>query len=470
MAATVRGGGIVAALAGRANSLAFRVVAFSTVWALVALVVIATIISALFRQASERGFESLLTAHLFNLISSVGVSADGALQGEPNLGDLRFTVPRSGWYWLVEPVSGVSGQLASLSLTQPLASPTPQEVPFNADFQRSYVADGLAGETIEVFETEFVLDQDNRVARFRVMGNRSELEADIAAFDRQLYLYLSLFGVGMIAINALAILIGLKPLGRVRRSLAEIRAGAAQRLDGGFPREIAPLANETNELIESNRRIVERSRTQVGNLAHSLKTPLAVLTNEARAIGGAKGALIADQAAAMRQQVEHYLQRARMAAQRDTIVFRTPVGATLERMARVMAKLNPDKTLTFSMPDEEIVFTGEKEDLEEIAGNLLENAMKWGRKAVCVTVGRAQDDERPRTFTLVIEDDGPGIPEERTRDALARGRRLDETKPGTGLGLAIVADLVKEYGGGLHLSRSALGGLKATVVLRCAQE
>lgn len=470
MAPAIAGKGFLGALFRRANSLAFRVVAFSTLWALVALIVIATIISALFRQASERGFESLLTAHLFNLISSVGVSESGALQGEPNLGDLRFTVPRSGWYWSVEPVSGVTGRLASLSLTQPLGSPTPQEVPFNTQFQRSYLADGLAGEAIEVFESEFVLDQDNRVARFRVMGNRTELEDDIAAFDHTLYLYLSLFGIGMIAINALAILIGLRPLGRVRQSLAEIRAGAAQRLEGDFPREIAPLANETNELIDSNRRIVERSRTQVGNLAHSLKTPLAVLTNEARAIGGAKGDLIADQAAAMRQQVEHYLQRARMAAQRDTIVFRTPVGATLGRMVRVMAKLNPDTDLTFSMPEGEIVFTGEKEDLEEIAGNLLENAMKWGRSKVALTVAADAPEAQSRMFTLTIEDDGPGIPEERTRDALTRGRRLDETKPGTGLGLAIVADLVKEYGGRLHLSRSALGGLKASVSLRCTQE
>lgn len=470
MAATLTGRHFVSALGRRTNSLAFRVVAFSTVWALVALVVIATIISTLFRQASERGFESLLTAHLFNLISSVGVAGEGVLEGAPNLGDLRFTVPRSGWYWAVEPVSGVSGQLASLSLTEPVASPSPQDVPFNAQFQRSYVAEGLAGEVIEVFESEFVLDEDNRVARFRVMGNRTELEADIAEFERKLYLYLSLFGAGMIAINALAILIGLGPLRRVRQSLAEIRAGAAQRLDGDFPREIAPLADETNALIESNRRIVERSRTQVGNLAHSLKTPLAVLTNEARSIGGPKGTLIADQAASMRQQVEHYLQRARMAAQRDTIVFRTPVGATLERMVRVMAKLNPDTKLTFAMPDEDVIFAGEKEDLEEIAGNLLENGMKWARRTVAVRVTADEQDGHPRSFSLVIEDDGPGIPEEKTREALTRGRRLDETKPGTGLGLAIVADLVKEYGGSLDLGRSRLGGLKATVTLRRTQE
>lgn len=454
----------------RFNSLTFRVVAFSTLWAVVALVVIATVISSLFRQVSERGFESLLTAHLFNLISSVGVSDDGTLEGMPNLGDLRFTVPQSGWYWSVEPVSGVAGQLSSLSLTQPIPSPSSSEVPFSSEFQRSYVADGLDGETIEVFESEFVLDRDNSIARFRVMGNRTELEADISDFERRLYLYLFIFGVGMIAINALAILVGLDPLRRVSRALAEIRAGAAHRLDGNFPAEIAPLANETNELIESNRRIVERSRTQVGNLAHSLKTPLAVLTNEARAIGGPKGGLIADQAASMQQQVEHYLQRARMAAQRDTIVFRTPVKATLERMVRVIGKLNPQTRLQTRFPDEEIVFAGEREDLEEIVGNLLENAMKWGRKTVSMSVDAGLEADLSRSFSLVVEDDGPGIPEEKTREALTRGRRLDETKPGTGLGLAIVADLVKEYGGNLQLSRSVLGGLKVSIILRRAQE
>ncbi len=459
--------GALSALRRPFRSLAFRVIAFSTVWAMVALVVIATIISTLFRQASERGFESLLTAHLFNLIGSVGVSEEGRLEGAPNLGDLRFTVPRSGWYWSVEPVSeSLTGSIGSLSLTGPIPSPRIDEVPFNEDFQRSYITEGLSGEALEVFESEFVLDAENRVARFRVMGNRTELESDIGDFETQLYLSLLVFGFGMIAINAIAILIGLRPLSRVRQALAEIRAGAAQRLDGAFPAEIAPLADETNALIENNRRIVERSRTQVGNLAHSLKTPLAVMTNEARTIGGAKGGLIADQAAAMRQQVEHYLQRARMAAQRDTVVFRTPVGPTLERMVRVVGKLNPHMKMRLMLPDEEIVFAGEREDLEEVVGNLLENAMKWGRNSVTLRVSPAPE----RSFVLVVEDDGPGIPEEKAREALMRGRRLDETKPGTGLGLAIVADMVKEYGGRLELSRASLGGLKVSVTLKRAQD
>ncbi len=365
---------------------------------------------------------------------------------------------------------GLSGTLRSLSMTETIPSPQVSEVPFNASFQRNYRMQGISGEEIEVLENEFVLDAKNRIARFRVMGNRSELEKEIGAFDKRLFTYLSMFGVGMIAINAIAILLGLRPLGRVREALAMVREGRAQRLDGKFPVEIEPLANETNALIDNNRRIIERSRTQVGNLAHSLKTPLAVLLNEGRAIGGEKGKLIADQAAAMQSQVEHYLRRARVAAQRDSVVFRTPVTPVLQRMVRVMAKLNPGINLSLVAPPAEIVFGGEREDLEEIVGNLLENAMKWADGNVRLSVTQiGQQAPASVEFSLVIEDDGPGIPEEKAREALRRGKRLDETKPGTGLGLAIVAELVNEYGGRLMLERSSLGGLKAIVQLRRVQ-
>ncbi len=449
------------------HSLAFRVIAFSTGWAIVALIVISTVISTLYRQASERGFDSLLSAHLSNLIGSVGVAQDGTLNGSPNLGDLRFSAPDSGWYWAVEPVSeDVKGELRSASMTAPIPSPPAADVPFNGEFQRGYIADGLAGEDIAVIESEFVLDSQNRVARFRVMGNRTELEDEISSFERRLFTYLSIFGVGMIAINAMAILLGLRPLGRVRDALAMVREGAAQRLDGRFPTEIQPLANETNALIENNRRIIERSRTQVGNLAHSLKTPLAVLINEGRALGGAKGQLIADQAAAMQQQVEHYLRRARVAAQRDSVVYRTPVTPMLERLVRVVEKLGRMQ-IAVTLPTEEIVFAGEREDLEEIIGNLLENAMKWAAGRISVSLAQNQRQEGgPPLFSIAIDDDGPGIPEDKARDVLKRGKRLDESKPGTGLGLAIVAELINEYGGRLMLERSSLGGLKAVVELR----
>jgi signal transduction histidine kinase len=269
----------------------------------------------------------------------------------------------------------------------------------------------------------------------------------------------------MVVINALAMLFGLRPLGHIRDALARVREGKAERLDGSFPPEVEALVTETNALIDNNRGIVERYRTQVGNLAHSLKTPLAVITNEGRAAGGDKGRLIVEQAAAMQRQIEHYLHRARIAAQRDSIVFRTPVVLPLSRMVRVLEKLNPDKRIGLSVGDG-LVFAGEGEDLEEIVGNLLENATKWARSRVEIRVGKAAAG-RP-AILLVVEDDGPGIPEGQAEDALKRGKRLDETKPGTGLGLSIVADLVSEYGGEIELGRSGLGGLKVAVRLPAA--
>jgi signal transduction histidine kinase len=447
------------------RSVAFRVIAFSTVWAIITLVIIATVISALYYRSSVRSFRTLLSAHLFNLVSSISVSDDGTLSGNPDLGDLRFNEPNSGWYWSVVPVSdGLRGDLHSLSLTTPIPA-SRRNIPFNADFRRHYRARGPDGQRLEVLESEVVLDTNNRVARFRVTGNRNELQAEIDRFQHRVFLYLSLSGIGMILINAVAILLGLRPLDRVRQSLQRVREGSAQRLDGDFPAEIEPLAVETNALIDNNRRMIERSRLQVGNLAHSLKTPIAVLLNEGRAIGGRQGRLVVEQTAAMQQQVEHYLRRARIAAQRDSVVFRTPVAPPLERLVRVVAKLNPQIGIELHMPDGDMVFAGETEDFEEIAGNLLENAVKWARRRVSVTLRKSGTSNHSVVVMLVVEDDGPGIPPEQADEALKRGKRLDETKPGSGLGLSIVSDLVDEYGGSLELGRAELGGLKAVVGL-----
>lgn len=450
-------------MTGLFRSVVFRTIASTSLLAVVGLVVIATLISTLYRQTAEENFSRLLAAHLFNLIGTVGVSGNGDLQGAPELGDLRFTIPRSGWYWSVEIVAGPKGgALRSPSYVGDFAIPSPSAAPFDAEFRRDYSAVGLAGEELRVVESEFVIDDNGRVARFRVTGNRTELGEQIGAFEYSLWTWLGLFGLLTIIVNALAIFFGLRPLRRVSGALADIREGRADRLDGEFPTEIAPLASETNALIDANRRIVDRARTQVGNLAHSLKTPLAVVTNEGRALGDRRGQVIAEQAEAMRRQVDHYLKRARIAAQKDSVAFRTPVTPVLERLVRVMAKLNPAVDFALELSAPESVFSGEREDLEEIVGNLLENASKWAKGRIVVSVNDRTGGGNP-AVVIGIEDDGPGIPEEQAREAVRRGGRLDESKPGTGLGLAIVSDLVADYGGVLSLSRSRFGGLKAEV-------
>lgn len=449
----------------RPGSIAFRVVALTTVLVVVAVIAIATLVASLYRGAAEASFDRVLSAHLFNLIGAVGASPQGRLQGSPELGDVRYLIPRSGWYWSVEPVSGLEPQpLKSISLTEPLPGPETAAEPFDPSFRRAYRMDGLDGEEVRVLESELALDDPAQVVRFRVMGNYSELLAEIDAFRNKLFQYLGLFGLLTILINAAAILFGMRPLGAVRAALENIRTGRAEKLEGTFASEIAPLADEINQLIDGNRSVLERYRTQVGNLAHSLKTPLAVLSNEAGAIGGKHGKLISEQTSRMLTQVQHYLQRARIAAQRDSVVFRTPADPLLERMVRVIAKLNRKLSVDLQISERDMIFSGEAEDLEEIAGNLLENAAKWARSKVRVRLDPDMGGKRP-ALRLTIEDDGPGIPEDKRADALKRGKRLDETKPGTGLGLSIVADMIEEYGGALSLGTSELGGLSVTVVL-----
>jgi signal transduction histidine kinase len=447
------------------RSLSFRVITLSTLWTIISFIAIATIISTLYGEARLKSFQQLLSAHLFSVIASVSVN-DGTLAGRPDPGEVRYSSPLSGWYWSVEPAAdNLKGSLRSVSLGERnIDSPSTLNVPFDTSFQRRYAEQGPNGQQLSVVETEVVLDAENRVARFRVMGNLSEVEGEIAEFRYTIYFYLGIFGIGGTLINAAVILFGLRPLDRVRRSLADIREGKVTRLDEDLPNEIAPLAREMNALVDNNRRIMDRSRTQVGNLAHSLKTPLSVLVNESRTIGGAEGRIIAEQSAAMQVQVQHYLQRARVAAQRDSVVFRAPVTPILDRLVRVTVKLNPGMDVQFNNYMDDAIFAGEQEDLEEIVGNLMENAGKWGRRIIRLTLARVESG-----FEISVEDDGPGLAADQIQDALARGRRLDETKPGTGLGLSIVNDTVREYGGTLRLERSsALGGLNARLILPVA--
>lgn len=316
-----------------------------------------------------------------------------------------------------------------------------------------------------------VLDDEGRTARFRVVGNRDVLEKDIDDFSGSLYLALAGFGVGSLMLNAAAILIGLRPLDRARKALEKIRAGESEQLDGDFPREILPLASEVNALIDSNRRIVERARMQVGNLAHSLKTPIAVLLNESRLISAPQGDLVKTQAEAMQSQVQSYLNRARIAAQRESVLARTEAQPVLERLVRVMRRLNAETQFPLTVDPPGLVLAMEQQDIEETVGNLLENAARYARTVVTLRVFvapadlRGNDEGRKNWVVIEVEDDGPGLEPDQIREAMKRGKRLDESKPGTGLGLSIVSEIASEYQGTFGLSRGAGGGLLARLVL-----
>jgi signal transduction histidine kinase len=453
------------------RSLTARVLLLATLWSALGLVTIAVAISTLYRQGVERGFNNLLRAQLYNVVNSVSIGDGDSLTGSPALGDLRFSQPATGWYWLVEPLGNyATAPLASASLgVANLAVPDVEVTPFDQNYERYYEMTDDVGNQIRVAETEVVLDDQGRAARFRVSGNLQVVEDEIAFFTSRLYAALAVVGIGGLIVNGLAILYGLKPLDRARRALERIRRGEAERIEGDFPSEVQPLANEINALIDSNRRIVERARMQVGNLAHSLKTPIAVLLNEARTLEKNPADVIATQAEAMQAQVSSYLNRARIAAQRDSVLARTEAQPVLERLVRVMRKLNADILFELDVaPD--LTFAMEQQDVEEVVGNLLENASRFARtKVVTRAVMTARDGEptdgRRGWIEVVVEDDGPGLAPDQIGEALKRGRRLDESKPGTGLGLSIVKEISGEYQGSFGLSRAGIGGLRAQLIL-----
>jgi signal transduction histidine kinase len=257
---------------------------------------------------------------------------------------------------------------------------------------------------------------------------------------------------------------GLRPLVRLRAGLGLIRRGQAERIPGEFPSDIAPLARDLNLLLETNREILDRARTQVGNLAHALKTPLSVIINEAENAPADVAAKIRDQAATMRDQVNYYLDRARAAALVGTLGTITEVKPVIDGLARTFTKIYRDKDLTIDVKiPPGLRFRGEKQDLEEMAGNLIDNAAKWARGEI-VVCAEVEGGGRV-SFRLVIDDDGPGLPEGARADVLKRGRRLDETKPGSGLGLSIVKDLATLYRGSLALETAPSGGLRAVLTL-----
>ncbi|WP_455479723.1 ATP-binding protein [Bartonella sp. B23] len=449
------------------RSLSLRVMILSTLWVVISLSLISAVSILFYRRSSEENLERILSTQLYSLIATVTVTPDGSLKGSFGIDDIRYLDPASGWYWEVVSVSpNLQGRLTSPSLgTEKIFSPGDVDVPFDNKFFRSYRITGKNGQKLQVIESDVVLDNQNRVARFRLVGNIDEAHAQVQKFKRTLQIFLWSFGIGSVLINIAIMFFSFQPLKLIRQALNDIREGRVNYVNTDLVSEVMPLAQEMNALINNNQRIIERFRTQVGNLAHSLKTPLSVIVNEIDKMSGEQDLLLKEQVQIMQNQINHYLQRARIAAQCGSVVYHTSVRTVIDRLVRVMEKLNPEKQFKFIMDVNDIVFSGEREDLEEIVGNLIENAAQWALTKVLISCCLEENIEEAEYFSILVEDDGSGLTEEQIDEALKRGHRFDESKPGTGLGLAIVSDMVNEYGGSLLLSRSNLGGLYAKIVL-----
>jgi signal transduction histidine kinase len=451
----------------RLNSLSLRLIASAALVSLVLLAAAGLLLAQLFQAALERNFDARLKAVLDGLLANVELAENGAPAMPTELADTRFTLPLSGWYWQVSPPLGKDlPELASPSLLEQRLSPPLTELARrDAEGVAHFYLTDQNGIRLRAIEQRFKLFGSEDEFSFLVAGNFDELKAEADAFRQTLVTVLALLGLGLLLAIFVQVRFGLRPLAALQRRLTQIREGKAERLEGHYPKEIQPVADELNLLIQSNSEIVERARTQVGNLAHALKTPLSVLTNEARLHPGPLADKVLEQAATMRDQVSLYLDRARRAARAQTLGAVTEVEPVLAALARTLQRIHQDKGVTIEVRCPPAAkFRGERQDLEEMAGNLLDNACKWCRGRILVEVRQDMADGRP-WLEIWVGDDGPGLPPDKRAEAMKRGRRLDETKPGSGLGLSIVTETAAMYGGKLRLDQSPLGGLASVLRL-----
>jgi signal transduction histidine kinase len=453
----------------RLNSLSARLIAGAAIWTVLGLVIGGIALSNIFQASVEDNFDATLETDLDGLIAATDLDANGNLNLESGFVMSRYERAYSGWYWQIIPVdpklAPTDARLSRSLFGKMLRATDAQKV---RDLTVGY-AEGPDDQHLRTIERHIEFPESansrpdaERSYNFLVAGDLSEVDKRIAQFNSALFWSFFVLGLGLVGAILLQVRLGLQPLRRVSEALARIRDGNARRLEGNFPQEIEPLATELNSLIEHSAEVVGRARTHVSNLAHFLKTPLTVLSSEASAQPGPLADAVLRQVGTMRRQVDHYLARARAAGAVDALGNRTQVGPVLNDLARVLMRIHSDRGINVEVQCPAFLyFRGERQDLEEMTGNLIDNACKWAHTTVRVSVTPSGG-----TFALAVEDDGDGLTEDERASVGERGERLDESVPGSGLGLAIVRDIAKLYGGSFTLGESAaLGGLKASLIL-----
>ena len=449
------------------GSIAFRLFVSSTFWSLVILLGAGIALSALYRHTAEADFDNRLDVYMHALIADVATADDPATVMPTHLGEPLFEISLSGWYWQITRLDGADKAIrTSRSLfTSHLPRLADEGLPSGEGGARQGYVIGPDARVLR--QVERVIDvgaEGNYLVQ--VAATTGDMEANIDKFQLALAATFLALALALIGTSALQVHYGLEPLRRLQEGVGDIRRGGREHIEGTFPADIAPLAAELNLLIDANRAIVERARTQVGNLAHALKTPLSIIANESDADPAQFSAKVREQAHLMRDQVSFYLDRARMAARAGAFGRSTDVLPVLESLLRTFGKIYPERSVHLANPSGLAPkFAGEQQDLEEMFGNLIDNACKWAAGTVVITLSESRDAAARNLIRVDIDDDGPGLPEALRTAALARGRRLDETKPGSGLGLAIVVELAELYHGTLSLATSPQKGLRASLSL-----
>ena len=452
----------------RRPSLVRRLVVLHAVLSVIVLAAGGLALSAFFSQEATTRFDDRISQDVLDLVAGASVDDSGQVVA-PALTDERALRVYSGKYWEIG-VIAPDGTLKNITPSRSLwdgpflALPpggaavlarTPGQPVF-------YDSVGPVKEPLRVAAQQVRMAGVGQPVAFLVGEDRSPIDADIRTFDTATGLALLVLAAMLIGGVILQVRIGLRPLFALRREVADVRTGRTDQVTGDYPAELEPLAHELNALVAHNQEVVERQRTHVGNLAHALKTPLTVITAEALARPGALADVVRRQADLMRQQVDHHLRRARAAARPQGGGERTEVAPVLEELSLTLERIFRDKGVEIDWRCiDGLYFHGERQDLQELAGNVLENACKWCKSRVRAEA-RA---EGPKQLTLTVDDDGPGLPAEDRDAVLRRGARLDETAPGSGLGLSIADELARAYGGALSLADSPMGGLKVALTL-----
>jgi signal transduction histidine kinase len=454
----------------RGSSLATRLFLSATAWVVVILVITGVILSSVYRDATERAFDRRLNLYLRTLVAEVATPDEPPDRQFQSLGEPLFELPLSGWYWQIARTDSDKKEVrASRSLwDKKLPKLEDQGAELTAAGIRLGYVEGPEGQNLRMVERPVDLGADGKFL-VDVAGDASEIFDETRNFDYYLVGTFAALSIVLVLTTIFQVRFGLAPLKRISDAIADIRSGRAERLEGEFPVEIAPLARETNALIDANKEIVERARTHVGNLAHAIKTPLSVIVNEAAAHPAEPFATkVLEQADVMRDQVAHHLERARIAARLNVISTITEVAPVIEALRRTMEKIHRGRGIAIGVAaDPKARFRGERQDLEEMAGNLVDNACKWttSRVFIEVSVEPPAGAEVGPMLRIIVDDDGRGLSEEERAQVSRRGQRLDESKPGSGLGLSIVVDLAALYGGSLSLGHAPIGGLRAELLL-----
>nr|WP_217431746.1 sensor histidine kinase [Brevundimonas vesicularis] len=453
-----------------------RLIWLASAWIVVALVISALVLTQAFQESALRRLGAMLN----ETIDEIVVGASRTPQGEaiPQIQDARTLRLLSGKYWQIMEVRP-DGRLVSLARSTSLWRydlALPADLPARLDAAFGDVItfnttgpkdDAETREPLRVAASMKSIPRHEHPVIFIAALDRSDVDADTRQFARVTWIAFLILGLGLVSAVFIQVRIGLRPLFDLRDEIADVRKGRSARIGRSYPQEIQPLAEQVNRLLDHNQEVVDRQRTHVGNLAHALKTPISVMLAEAGTSEGDLPELVRRQTKIMQGQVDHHLRRARAAARAaHGLGETTPVAEVLDELAVMIEQVFRDKNveIDWRAPDG-LSFLGERQDLQEILGNLIENAAKFSRRRVRVSAGGSGLGQ----MILVVEDDGAGLPANQRDTVMQRGARLDESAPGSGLGLSIVDDLTRAYGGRLMLSDSDMGGLKAVLELPAAQ-